>query len=50
VLFRSDVMENPGSNTGTVRIMVRRYAALLSSRRPQTVGKVSGTGLAAPLL
>jgi len=40
--------DTSGSGTGTVQVWAYGYAALGSSRQPAALGKLTGTGLAAP--
>jgi hypothetical protein len=42
-------LDQSGANTFTVRIRVYQYVSALFSRRPEAVGKLSGTGLIAPV-
>lgn len=42
------VLPDVGSGTLTVRFQLYRYVAFTAGRRPQSVSKVTGTGLAAP--
>ncbi len=43
-----DVFPDPGSGSLTARIVARQYAAVMASRRPEAIGVLEGTGLAAP--
>ena len=42
------VLPDVGSGTLTVRFQLYRYVAFTAGRRPQSVSKIGGTGLAAP--
>lgn len=45
---RTRVLPDVGSGTLTVRFQLYRYVGFTAGRRPQSVSKVTGTGLAAP--
>lgn len=46
--LRTDVFREPGSDTGTVRLVLRAYSAAPLGRVPGAICKISGTGLATP--
>jgi hypothetical protein len=39
-----------GSSTLTVRVQARQAVAAMFSRQPKSIARISGTGLAAPIL
>ena len=40
---------NPGSATLTARVTAYQYVSAVFSRRPEAIGKISGSGLIAPV-
>jgi hypothetical protein len=44
------VYEQVGSNTLTVRLQARQYAAAMFARQPKAIARIGGTGLLAPVL